>query len=272
MPDSITYTEQDTPALSPENEQMLAQMNGETIQDEEETDLLAGKYKSVDELERAYKELQSKLGQQSSDESTEDATEEERPKSENNRSASEIYGDFIGTRLEEAGIDYSSINSRWQESGKLDSADYDSLQKAGFTREMVDSYLTGLQYRSNQDSALSMQEVAAVKQQYGGDAEYNRMIEWAASNLSQEEVNDFNQLINTQPIGAVRLAIAGLHSRYTSAEGREPKLLGGRKARGSEDKFESTAQLVEAMKDPRYEKDPAYRNKIQAKLSRSSIL
>lgn len=272
MPEAITYTEQETPALSQENVEMLAQLNGQQEQGDDSEQLLAGKYKSVDDLEKAYKELQSKLGQQQVDEGEDGEVVEDQPESEDKPSAAEIYGDFIGNRLEEAGVDYSDINARWQQEGRLSEEDYASLEGAGFSREMVDSYLTGLQYRTSQDSALAAQEVTAIKQEYGGEAQYNRMIEWAGNNLSQEEINDFNQLINTQPIGAVRLAIAGLHARYTSAEGREPKLLGGRPAKGSTDKFESTAQLVEAMKDPRYETDPAYRNKIQAKLSRSSIL
>lgn len=272
MPEAITYTEQETPALSQENVEMLAQLNGQQEQGDDSEQLLAGKYKSVDDLEKAYKELQSKLGQQQVDEVEDGEVVEDQPESEDKPSAAEIYGDFIGNRLEEAGVDYSDINARWQQEGRLSEEDYASLEGAGFSREMVDSYLTGLQYRTSQDSALAAQEVTAIKQEYGGEAQYNRMIEWAGNNLSQEEINDFNQLINTQPIGAVRLAIAGLHARYTSAEGREPKLLGGRPAKGSTDKFESTAQLVEAMKDPRYETDPAYRNKIQAKLSRSSIL
>ncbi|NBS69542.1 hypothetical protein EBT31_11610 [bacterium] len=274
MPEAITITEQETSALSPENEQMLAAMNGETVTEEEGDDqLLAGKYKSVEDLEKAYKELQSKLGQRTTDDEEESADGDE-PAVERDsdvRSAAEIYGEFIGTRLEEAGVDYLDINSRWQQNGELSVDDYQALEGAGFSREMVDSYLTGLQYRNSQDSALSMQEVAAVKQEYGGEAEYNRMIEWAGSNLTKDEIDGFNQLINTQPISAVRLAIAGLHARYTGAEGREPKLLGGRPAKGSTDKFESTAQLVEAMKDPRYQNDSAYRNKVQAKLSRSSI-
>ena len=73
------------------------------------------------------------------------------------------------------------------------------------------------------------------------------------------------------PMAAVKMAVTGLHARYTAVEGREPKLIGGRASKGSSDKFESTAQLVEAMSDPRYSKDPAYQRKVQEKLGRSSI-
>ena len=163
------------------------------------------------------------------------------------------------------------MNVRWQQSGTLESGDYDQLAEAGFNRDMVDAYLSGLQYKAAQDTALSVKEVASIKESLGGEAEYNKMIQWAGANLPPEEVEGFNQIINTQPMAAVKMAVAGLHARYTAVEGREPKLIGGRASKGNTDKFESTAQLVEAMSDPRYSKDPAYQRKIQEKLGRSSI-
>jgi hypothetical protein len=72
-------------------------------------------------------------------------------------------------------------------------------------------------------------------------------------------------------MSAVKMAVSGLHARYSTTEGREPKLIGGRAPKGNTDKFESTAQLVAAMSDPRYSNDPAYQRKVQDKLGRSSI-
>jgi hypothetical protein len=280
MPEPITIVQAETPALSPENVEMLQAMEAQES-DGEEAPLLAGKYKSVEELEKAYKALQSKLGQpkQPAEVDNEvDNTDAETDTSETDtdtsdtRSAKEIYGEAIGTKLEEAGIDFSDMNTRWQQSGELSTDDYTALEGAGFSKQMVEAYLNGLNYQAAKDSALTMQQVADVKSQFGGEEEYGRMMAWAQSNLSAEEQDAFNTLINTQPMSTVKLAVAGIHSRYTAAEGREPKLLGGRSPRSEGDVFESTAQLVEAMKDPKYKSDPAYRRKVEAKLSRSSIL
>ena len=275
MPEAVTITQTETPALSTENEEMLAAMAGEA---DEEPELLAGKYKSVEDLEKAYKELQAKLGrgesvapEADSDDSDDAVADEREPEEEPAGNAREIYGDFIGGKLDEAGIDFGDMNTRWQQSGTLDAEDYDQLAEAGFNRDMVDAYLSGLQYKAAQDTALSVKEVTSIKESLGGEAEYNRMIQWAASNLSPDEVEGFNQIINTQPMAAVKMAVTGLHARYSAAEGREPKLIGGRAPKGSTDKFESTAQLVAAMSDPRYSQDPAYQRKVQEKLSRSSI-
>lgn len=277
MPE-VTFAQPESPALSPENEEMLQQMQQQGS-DGEADQLLAGKYKSVQELEKAYKELQSKLGQRPQDSVAAPADEENQQEEQQTDeepeepagNAKEIYGEFIGSRLDEAGIDFADMNTRWQQSGELSTEDYSQLEEAGFTKDMVDAYLSGLQYKQAQDNALTAKDVAAIKQQFGGEKAYAEMIEWAGQNLSEEEIDGFNQIINSGNMSTTRLAITGLQSRYASAVGREPKLLGGRAPKGSSEKFESTAQLVEAMKDPRYAKDPAYRRSIEVKLSRSSI-
>ena len=277
MPEAITITQNESPALSPENEEMLAALASDG--DEKPAELLAGKYKSVEDLEKAYKELQTKLSRGESvdpapeDSSVTDDDDDDESESDDKPAgdAREIYGDLIGGKLDEAGIDFQEMNVRWQQSGTLESGDYDQLAEAGFNRDMVDAYLSGLQYKAAQDTALSVKEVASIKESLGGEAEYSKMIQWAGDNLSPEEVEGFNQIINTQPMAAVKMAVTGLHARYTAVEGREPKLIGGRASKGNTDKFESTAQLVEAMSDPRYSKDPAYQRKVQEKLGRSSI-
>ena len=275
MPEAITITQNESPALSPDNEAMLAALASDG--DEKPAELLAGKYKSVEDLEKAYKELQTKLSRGESvdpapeDSSVTDDDDESESDDKPAGDAREIYGDLIGGKLDEAGIDFQEMNVRWQQSGTLESEDYDQLAEAGFNRDMVDAYLSGLQYKAAQDTALSVKEVASIKESLGGEAEYSKMIQWAGDNLSPEEVEGFNQIINTQPMAAVKMAVTGLHARYTAVEGREPKLIGGRASKGNTDKFESTAQLVEAMSDPRYSKDPAYQRKVQEKLGRSSI-
>ena len=276
MPEPVTFAGAETPALSPENKEMLEALNnGGDPTETEGQQLLAGKYKSVEDLEKAYQEAQRKLSQRGQVEETEeeadeaDDSEEEKPQSAD---AKEIYGDFIGSRLEEAEIDVGAMNTRWQETGQLADEDYDQLQEAGFTRDMVDAYLSGLQYKAAQDTALTVKEITALKQEYGGEKGYSDMLEWAAENLSEDEIKGFNEIVTgNSTMAAVRMAVSGLHAKYTAKAGVEPKLIGGRAPKASTDKFESTAQLVEAMKDPRYGQDPAYRQKIQEKLARSSI-
>jgi len=274
MPEPLVIKQEPTGAMAPD----AIDLSGDEQVELKGPDgqLLAGKYKSVGELEKAYKELQSKLGSREPVDNEVDnepaEVDEEAEAEEQTQSASEIYGDFVGSRLEEAGIDYNDINVRWQQTGELSDGDYKQLEGAGFTRQMVDAYLSGLQYKAAQDTALTTKEVIDVKSQYGGEQGYSEMLQWAGQNLSQEEINAFNKIVNgSNDMAQVKLAVAGLHSRYTAAEGREPRLLAGRSTRSAGEKYESTAQLVEAMSDPKYKSDPAYRRKVQERLARSSV-
>lgn len=279
MPEAITIVEEQTPALSPENQEMLQALEQQPGADDSQ--LLAGKYKSVEELEKAYKELQTKLGQgakptpaaaEADADHEQEAEETDDQPEQPAGNAREMYGDFIGSRLEEANVDFSSMADRWSQSGKLEEGDYGQLEEAGFTRDMVDAYLAGLNYKAAQDSQLTVKEITAIKEEYGGETQYNAMIQWASTNLSKEEQDAFNQVVNTQPLNVARLAIAGLHAKFTAAEGREPRLIGGKAPKSTGEKFESTAQLVAAMSDPRYQSDPAFRAKVEDKLRRSSIM
>ena len=274
MPEPVTIKTQESPALSAENIAFLESDQQEDTGEEES--LLAGKYKSVDELEKAYKELQSQFSKTRNEQNVEEPsdTEEAEPEGEarpDGRGAKEIYGDLIGSRLEEAEIDFSDMNSRWQESGELAKEDYAQLNEAGFSAEMVDAYLAGLNYKAAADSQMNMQQVNDVKAVVGGEKEYNAMVEWAGVNLSKEEVDAYDNIVNTQPLATIKLAVAGIYARYTGAAGREPKLYGGRKPSSEGDVYESTAQVVEAMGDPKYKSDPAFRKKVQAKLGRSNV-
>ena len=97
------------------------------------------------------------------------------------------------------------------------------------------------------------------------------MQEWASVNLTDAEKKAYSAGIGSSNIEQVKLTVAGLHARYVAAVGSEPNLLSGRPSSGSSDRYESTAQLEDAMNDPRYKRDPAYRSMVEDKLGRSSI-
>ena len=105
----------------------------------------------------------------------------------------------------------------------------------------------------------------------GGEEGYQDMMSWASENLQPNEVNTFNRTVDSGDPASVRFAVQGLVARYRSEVGTEPRLIQGNNAPVSGGKFESAAELTAAMRDPRYDKDPAYRQQVAAKLSRSSV-
>ena len=270
MPDPIVISDEPTGAVAPDAAAVENQDANIQVQGEEQ--LLAGKYKNVDELIKGYKELEQRMSQPQEDEPEATVDESEADDEPETRSARELYGEFVGSALEEAGIDFVDMSDRFQQSGQLEEADYGELAKAGFSRDMVDNYLAGLQYNAASDAALTAQEVMQVKQDFGGPEEYDRMVQWASQNLSPEEIQAYDELVqSSKNVNQTRLAVAGLYAQYTASAGREPSLIGGKAPSDSGTKFESTAQVIQAMNDPRYASDPAYRKMVEKQLSRSSV-
>ena len=203
---------------------------------------LAGKYKNTEELEAAYLELQKKLGSQ--EENVQEESEE----------VSET--DWLGEA-------YRSI----QESGELS----EELSKQISEMNGMDVF-KAMQNATNQQQTrdLTEQEVGSVYQAVGGEEAYSNMISWAQENLSDAEVGAFDSIIESGDMNQINLAIQGLNSRYTDAVGQDGNLIQGKPA-ASESTFRSQAELIQAMNDPRYDNDPAYRQDIIDKLDRSEL-
>ena len=99
-----------------------------------------------------------------------------------------------------------------------------------------------------------------------------RWCTWAANNLSETEIADFNAVTNTNNPAAIRFAVSSLNARWKEGVGYEAPLVTGRKSGGGEKAFRSHAELSRAIADPRYASDPAYRADVEAKLARSTDL
>ena len=100
---------------------------------------------------------------------------------------------------------------------------------------------------------------------------YANIINWAKSNLATDQLEAYNEVVNTGSLQAIRLAVAGLKSQYDSANGVEGRMVTGKAPTNSGDVFRSQAELVRAMNDSRYDTDPAYRQDVIEKLDRSDL-
>ena len=97
---------------------------------------------------------------------------------------------------------------------------------------------------------------------------YAEMIAWAKDNLSSEEKDAYNRVVNGRDLDATKMAVQGLQARMSNTA--EPNLVRGKQS-STTDKYESMAQVTAAMSDPRYEKDPAYRKEVEQKIARSDV-
>ena len=219
---------------------------------ESRPDWLPEKFKSPEDLSKAYGELEKQFTQ-SRQEATQ--TEEKPVEAETNTEAREA--------VENVGLDFDSMQQEFADKGELSEETYKDLEAKGIPKEMVDAYVEGQQAKAD---AYSNE----LYQFAGGEEAYQEMSQWASENLSDSEVEAFNGAITSGNQSQARLAIDGLVSRYRDNGGAEPTLVGG-KASASVDTYNSWAQVTKDMGTPEYKKDPAFRDAVQQKLSRSTL-
>ena len=286
-------TETQPQALTPDEQDSLAV--GEALVTEQES-LLAGKYKNAQELEKAYVELQKKLGDnsdagvQESEETTEEevaaeeTTEETEASNDYNEDGSvnysqvtETYGSEISSVMEKAGVDPWAISKQFHESqGEYTPEMVKQLTDAGFSEQAVKSYFAGRAAEAGYTSTDSVQdisetEIADVQTAVGGKETYTNMMNWAAQNLTESAITAFDATMSSGTIDQIRLAVSGLQAQFENATGYDGQMLTGKAPKSSGDVFRSQAELVQAMSDQRYDNDPAYRQDVIAKLDRSDL-
>lgn len=254
-------------------EAMVNKAEGKETTSEEEPRLLAGKYKNEEELtkgilealkaqhegkdlEAIYKILEAGIHNKKS--SGEGAKEEETPASSPETTETTTSNTF----------DFSEYEEELLTTGELSEKSYEALAKKGFPKEVVDVYLAG-------QRAIAKQLEQEFYQIVGGEANYKAMTEWARVNLSESEIEAFNNTLKDGNPEMIKMATEALYFRYTKAKGSPPKeLVQGISPSVSTqgDVYQSIAELTADMSDPRYEKDPAFRARVHQKLAKSNIL
>jgi len=221
---------------------------------------LAGKYKDAQELERAYIELEKKLG--SRDGQEEETAESEPQDQQEERTEYSPQIEAISRAAEE-------FNSK----GELSAETLAQFEQMS-SKELVQAYFEYEQGLPAMDAPqsveLSQGDINTIQNSVGGEAAYQQLVGWAAQNFSEAEIQAFDNVVDSGNVAAINLALAGLQARYTDANGYEGKMIQGKTAAPA-DTFKSQAEVVRAMSDPKYDRDPAYRDEIMQKLARSDL-
>jgi hypothetical protein len=219
---------------------------------------LAGKYKDAQELEKAYIELEKKLGSNAQEQETSEP--EAQDQQEPSEYATQI--DAISRAAEE-----------FESKGELSADTLAEFEKMS-SKELIQAYFEyeqGLPAGDAPPAAdLTQSQINQIQNSVGGEAAYQQLVGWASENFSQAEIQAFDNVVDSGNVDAINLALAGLKARYTDANGYEGNMIQG-KAAAPADTYRSQAEVVRAMSDPRYDRDPAYRNDVMEKLARSEL-
>ena len=264
MAETLSYDNTPNTEVLTAEEQNSLEVGEELVAQQEQ--LLAGKYKSAEELESAYLSLQKKLGQTEEEEVDYESTDEGYEEEEGSDEEVSEYAPAVNL-INEASEEY------YANDGQLSEETIESFSQMS-SQDLVNAYL---EIQANNPQAptqgveLSEAQVNSVQNACGGEANYNRVVDWAASNLTDEAINAFDSVVDSGNPMAISIAFKGLQNEYNEANGYEGRMLQGRAASSAGETFRSQAELVSAMGDPRYDTDEAYRDDVLRKLDNSDL-
>ena len=211
----------------------------------ERPEWLPEKFNSPEDLAKSYAELEKKMSAPKDDAPEDPPTEQVEPE--------QTTGE----------PQFDKFAEEFASSGELSDDSFDELSKMGYPKEMVETYIKGMQAAQTADADQVM-DVA------GGAKGYEELTDWAKNNMPENELLLYNQMVATGTDNA-KMAVEWLMSKRESAGDVAPSLLSGKAQAPAKDEFRSTAEVVAAMKDTRYGKDPAYTRDVEEKLGRSKV-
>lgn len=223
------------------------QLKEDEVPEEERPEWLDEKFDNPEDMAKAYKELQKKMSE---------------PKAEK-KAAKKGVEEPAGAEVTTGAVE--SARNEFAESGELSDSTFDALEAAGLPRAFVEQYING-------QEAMSIQQASSIQESIGGAGNYEAMAEWAAENMADGDLDAFNAIVEGPSVEQARITVKGMYAQFQAAGGKGPALVQGSTSGDSGVKpFGSTAQVTEAMRDPRYASDPAYRENVEKRMSVSSI-
>jgi hypothetical protein len=258
-------------AIAPGQEDMAREILGEPDPAPQQAqELIGGKFNTQEDLLQAYQELERKQSQGSTD-----SADSAQPQAYTSEQALGVYGEEIVNAVSEAGLNMADL--MWQaDNGGDISQHYDALAQAiGVPKQVVENYVSKAQSAAAPEAGV-VDEVAIMNEVGGQDA-FNQLSDWARSNLSQQELADYNAVVDGGNSQAIRWALKAMQARSAGPAGTEPRLIRGQAPSTEVRKFNSKSEVLEAMnkRDSRgrklYEVDEAYQQKFAELLSNSNV-
>ena len=250
--------------MQQEDQQRAWEQNAATNED---ATLIGGKFKSQEDLLKAYNELQAKLGKPQEEEGGEPSEEQPEATEEVEEEAPEEEASASEATLTKAADEYAA-------GGELSEESIEALSQMD-SKDLIKAYVEFYGKNAQKYEAakeLQATEQAAIKNIAGGEESYAEMMQWASQNLDPQEIDSYNSVTNSGNVSAIKFAVEALKSRYVADVGQERELISGRKSSSKSKVFRSNAELARAIADPRYHSDPAYRMDVEQKLANSPEL
>lgn len=247
-------------AANEDRDRRTSQVNDE----QENVSLIGGKFKSQQDLLDAYQELERRQGANTPED--EEEPSEEQPEA--------TQDDVEDSDTDSEAVNYmTELGSEYDKTGTISDDAIERLSQMD-QKDLIKSYLSYYQKSAASAQQVQLQEsaISDIKASIGGDDAYTEMITWASNSLPSSEVDQFNQVTATGNPVAIKFAVEALNNRYRGDVGYEAPLVSGGRGSSGVKPYRSQAELARDISNPLYKNDPAFRQDVEERLSRSKDL
>ena len=240
-------------AVGPGQEHLVEELEREQKEFQEQEQIL-GKFKTTEELAKAYAELQRKMGEQGS-QSEDQADAEAEPEAAGDveaytpAEAAQVYGKELVQACAEKGLDLGQIMTA-ADSGQDISEHYDALaEAAGVPRNVIENYVdTNRPSEYSAGGEISEEQADLIRSEVGGPQGFEELTGWAKQTLPKAETDAYNAAVEAGNVDAIRWALKSFQAQRNLVNSdQEPVLYGGGAPAETVVKFESTQQMLDAM-------------------------
>ena len=199
---------------------------------------------------------------------TQTDTQEESPKgeqtSEQQLSTAHNALDSVEKDLVSKGVDFAGLENEYMNNGGLSQQSYETLEKAGYPKAVVDGMLAGWE-------AASTRFVNDVYALAGGQEEFARIQQFVSSQ-KQDVINAFNATLDSENLMQIRMTLEGIKGQMVKQYGTQrPSIVGNAAPSVDRSGYESTDEMIKDMSDPRYQKDAKFTREVYRKVKYSKL-
>ncbi len=219
---------------------------------------------NVEAMAKSYSELERTKGKP--------PEEAPKPEDQQQQQQAEVSPEekALSEALGKAGIDFTAVRDEYSAgNGEIKPETRSKLERA-FGKDVVDNYFAGLKA---QEAAASANYASTVQAAAGSPEAYGQMTQWAADNLSPQEIARFNEAVNSLDATKATLAVENLKAKFEATGGKAPSLVNPSATSAVDAQgYPSLAHMTRDMNDPKYRTDAAYRREVEAKVALSTHL
>ena len=191
------------------------------------TELIAGKFKSQDDLIKGYQELEKKLG----------------------TVKTEFSESKVEDILNQAGLQPDELAINFKADGKLSDEQYQKLKAVGWSKNVVDSFLQG-QVAIAQNSQYAQAQIQAnAEKMAGGKEQLEGLMRWAGTNLGEVRVSELNKRLEAPSTyeGALKELMFDYQLASGQSGSRQGEILSGQSMPNVSRGFDTVKEMITAL-------------------------